>query len=236
MERLQKIIAASGVASRREAERLIAAGLVTVNGIIVKTMGTTAGSEDKITVKSKPLVQAKRIVYLLNKPKGVVCSRTKQADEKIVTEFLPKYPVVYPVGRLDKESDGALLLTNDGSLAHQLMHPSFEHAKHYEVLCKWKDSPGDLQKGIDSLLAGVRLGDGIAKADVASAAASPSGVIHMHITVHEGRTHLVRRMCAYIGLKVTRLTRTRIGTLDLGNLAPGKFRVLTTVEQKALVS
>lgn len=235
MERLQKVIAAAGVASRREAERLILAGEVKVNNLVVTTLGTQVGEDDRISVKDKPLPRVSRIVYLLNKPKGVVCSRVRQKKEKIVTDLLPKHPPVYPVGRLDKDSDGALLLTNDGTLAHQLMHPSFEHQKEYEVLCKWKDRVGEIDRVVQLLLKGVHLGDGLAKADQVSAVGSETGIIHLHITVHEGRTHLIRRMCASVGLDVTRLTRTKIGTIALGNLPSGQYRTLNKEEQAALV-
>lgn len=237
MERLQKLIAAAGFASRREAEKLIAAGKVQVNGETVTKLGTQADpTTDSITVNGKKLAQPHRLVYALNKPRGVVTSRARQAKERIVTDLVPASPAVYPVGRLDKDSEGLLLLTNDGTLAQRLTHPSFEHQKVYEVTAEWrtyKENPdGVLQK----LKKGVKLGDGLAKADSARLLRQKENEIRLEITLHEGRTHIVRRMCAAVGLKVTRLIRVKIGTIELENITSGKYRLLTDTERSALLA
>lgn len=233
MERLQKIIANAGRASRRQAEVLISAGKVTVNGRIVTDLGTKADPETaRITVEGLPIISSAPVVYLLNKPKGVVCSRVQQAKEKLVTELVPNNPPVYPVGRLDRESEGLILLTNQGSLTQRLSHPSFTHPKTYFLVCKFqKGETARTPEWISQqLLKGVRLGDGAAKADKLTVKTLPEQVFTLEITVHEGRKHLLRRMCATIGLEVLLLRRTKFATLKLGNLKPGQYRRLSPTE------
>jgi 23S rRNA pseudouridine2605 synthase len=229
-QRLQKAIAQSGIASRRGAEELIADGKVQVNGHRITEQGTMVGPEDRIHVAGKPLPAPERVVtYLLNKPRGVVCSKAHQGKDTIITELVPDQPAVFSVGRLDKESEGAILLTNDGALAHRLAHPSFVHAKTYRVSVKFEESPikRTPEWVCQHLLAGVKLGDGKAVADTVTAEKRPDDSLILTLTVHEGRTHLVRRMCATLGLKVTRLKRVAIGSLILGPLKPGAYRRLT---------
>ena len=147
-ERIQKIIAASGITSRRGAEQLILDGKVKLNGEKVRVLGTKANPEiDEIKVDGKVLPKhISSITYLVNKPKGVVVSKTRQGDSKSITDLLPLKPAVYPVGRLDKDSEGLILMTNNGELAHKLTHPSFEHKKEYLVTVKWeKDSKKDVE-------------------------------------------------------------------------------------------
>jgi 23S rRNA pseudouridine2605 synthase len=230
MERLQKLIAASGICSRRAAEELILQGKVRVNGAVVRELGTKAGEADVILVNNKPLPKPQTVTYLLNKPRGVVCSMARQADTQIITDLVPPYPPVFPIGRLDKESEGLILLTNDGELANTLTHPKFEHAKEYWVTCRPEvgfTPDYDLIK--TRLLKGVKLGDGDAKADSINIRTEGKKVI-LSITVHEGRHHLIRRMCATQRLDVDRLKRVKIGTLELASLKTGAWRVLTEKE------
>ncbi|MBU6389759.1 rRNA pseudouridine synthase [Patescibacteria group bacterium] len=236
-ERLQKLIAAAGLASRRQAETLIARGQVTVNGTVVTTLGEKADPEtDRITVNGKPLIRAMPTVYAFYKPRGTVCSRAHQGKAPIVTDFLPSDPPVYPIGRLDKESEGLILLTNQGDLANRLTHPSYHHPKEYIVESRWQTAAHQLDpdKIEDRLRKGVKLGDGLARADKITAHPTVSGY-RLTVVVHEGRHHLLRRMCAIIGLDVTRLKRTRIAAISLGSLKPGQYRVVSQTELKRLL-
>ena len=234
MERLQKVLAASGICSRREAEKRITDGRVTVNGKICAVLGSQVDPEhDIILLDDRPLPTPSKVVYLLNKPRGVVCSRVNQGKETIVTELLPDNPPVYPIGRLDKESEGALLVTNDGTLTQFLTHPSFNHSKTYTVTVESK-TPINAEKVTHSLKKGVKLGDGKAAADAVSLLLDSPTNARLTITVHEGRHHLIRRMCASVDLVVKRLVRIKIHTLPLGNLKTGEYRRLTAQEIKKL--
>lgn len=234
MERLQKVIAASGVCSRREAEKRISEGRVTVDGALVTQLGSSVDPTHAIILlDGKPLPAPAKVVYLLNKPRGVVCSRVAQSKEHIVTELVPDNPTVYSVGRLDKESEGALLLTNDGALTHSLTHPSFSQEKTYLVTVE-SAAPIEAATLCLRLEKGVKLGDGKAFADRAQITLFNPTSGRLTLTVHEGRHHLIRRMCATVDLKVRRLIRIRIHTLSLGNLKPGEYRRLTSQEIKKL--
>lgn len=235
LERLQKIIAASGITSRREAEAFIQEGRVKVNGKVVNKLGSKADlSTDLIMVNNKPLPKITGITYLLYKPKGVVSSSKKQKNETIVTELVPPFPTVYPIGRLDRESEGLILLSNNGELAQKLTHPSFLHFKTYEVV-------GSLSKDIEAdsiqrkLLKGVKLGDGLAKADKISASIKEKKV-YLEITIHEGRHHQIRRMCATIGIDVIKLKRVSVSGITLKTLKPGHYRILESEEIQAILS
>lgn len=236
MERLQKVIAASGIASRRQAEVLIQEGRVRVNKKVVREMGVTVDpAVDSIEVNNRPLPKPEQVVYALHKPKGHVTSRLQQGSHKIITELVPPWPPVYPVGRLDKESEGLILLTNKGDLAHQLTHPSFEHAKEYRVRCGFKKSDIDLANAVEKLRKGVKLSDGRAVADQVRVVRQDEEGCELVIVVHEGRHHLVRRMCASVGLSVRRLFRTKIATISVDKLRPGQYRLLTAAEVSKLI-
>lgn len=237
-ERLQKIIAAAGIASRREAEGLIIQGKVRLNGRVVTDLGTKANPlTDTILVNNRPLPKPQTVVYAVNKPRGVVCSRVKQAAEPLITDLVPPYPRVYPVGRLDKESEGLILLTNDGELTLKLTHPSYGHAKEYYVRAAFeKGAEVRTPEWIEhQLCKGIKLGDGKAQADRAKVKLGKQDDLTLDIVVHEGRTHLVRRMCASLGLKVLSLRRTKFGTLSLEHLKPGAYRLLTSQERQSLL-
>jgi len=229
MERLNKVIAQAGLTSRRGADALITEGRISINGAIVRQLGSVVDPVNDIIKVDGVALPVKKITvtYAFYKPRGVVTSTKRQKKEKIVTDFLPSEPPLYPIGRLDRESEGLLLLTNDGDLANTLTHPSFEHEKEYLVTCRPDSSESQLsaEKVAKTLLKGVKLGDGPAKADRVTATQEGSELI-LRITVHEGRTHLIRRMCACVNLSVVRLVRIRIGSFS-PQLKPGAYRKLT---------
>jgi pseudouridine synthase len=235
--RLQKILSGAGVASRRAAERLMAEGRVTVNGDTVRELGTRADPEaDDIRVDGRPIRRATRRIYLLlNKPRGYVTTRFDPEGRPTVLDLmhgLREY--VYPVGRLDYDSEGLLILTNDGDLAAALTHPSHEVAREYHA--RVRGTPDD--HAMDRLSRGVMIdGRRTGRAEVALVA---TGVGQQRdqslisITLHEGRTRQVRRMCEVVGHPVVRLRRVRIGPLTDSVLKPGMARELTPREVAAL--
>ena len=226
-ERLQKLISAAGVASRRQAERLISEGRVKVNGGIA-ALGQSADPEiDEITVSGTPLPAPGQLRYLmLNKPRGYVTTLSDEKGRPSVAELVRGVGTrVYPVGRLDLNSDGLLLLTNDGALAHAVMHPRAEVKKTYRTVVL-----GDVETALPLLRAPMEIdGYRIRHAEVAR-----SGENVLDITIHEGRNRQVRKMCAAAGLRVQRLTRISEGPLRLGGLKPGAWRELTAEELAAL--
>jgi 23S rRNA pseudouridine2605 synthase len=226
-ERLQKILAQAGLGSRRACEELIAAGRVRLNGEVA-TLGTRADPEhDTIEVDGAVLgVRQGLVHYLLNKPAGVVTTASDTQGRPTVVELVPPEPRVYPVGRLDTDTEGLLLLTNDGGLAHRLTHPSFGVEKEYLAEVEGTPSRGALRR----LREGVELEDG----PTAPAKASLVGDHTLRLTIHEGRNRQVRRMCAAVGHPVVRLVRVRIGPLADRRLAPGEWRPLTQREVREL--
>lgn len=232
-ERLQKILAQAGVASRRHAEEIIVAGRVAVNGQVVTELGTKAdGTVDKITVDGKPLQRAeKKLYFLLYKPAGYVTTMKDPEGRPIVTSLLKEVRErVYPVGRLDYNTEGLLLVTNDGVWANRLAHPRHEVEKEYHVRVRGEVS----QAQLDQLAQGVKLEDGMtAPARTARISASEQNS-WFSLTIHEGRFRQVRRMCTEVGLTVVRLKRVRYGCVDLGSLKPGEYRPLKTQEIQQL--
>lgn len=235
--RLQKILSAAGVASRRAAERLMAEGRVTVNGTTVRELGTRADPDsDDIRVDGRPVRRgARRIYLLLNKPRGYVTTRSDPEGRPTVLDLVPGlHDYVYPVGRLDYESEGLLILTNDGDLAASLTHPSHEVAREYHARVRGVPDARALQQ----LSSGVVLdGRRTAPADVALVASNAGqhrDQAVVSITLHEGRTRQVRRMCEAVGHPVVRLRRVRIGPLSDPRLETGMCRQLTPREVAAL--
>jgi 23S rRNA pseudouridine2605 synthase len=226
-ERLQKILAQAGLGSRRACEELIAAGRVSVNGTRAR-LGDRADPEtDTIEVDGAALgVRQGLVHYLLNKPAGVVTTAADPGGRPTVVELVPPEPRVFPVGRLDAATEGLLLLTNDGELAHRLTHPSFGVDKEYLVEVEGTPARGVLRR----LRQGVELEDGVT-APAKVALVDPHT---LRITIHEGRNRQVRRMCSAVGHPVRRLVRTRIGPLADHRLAPGRWRALTQAEVRAL--
>jgi len=231
--RLQKLIAGTGLASRRKAEEMITAGRVTVNGKVVTELGTKVDpGRDHVKVDGKHLSAAQPFVYLmLNKPKHVMSTLDDPEGRPTVKDFLHGVTVrVFPVGRLDFDSEGLMLLTNNGDLAQALLHPKYHVAKTY--LIKVKGVLDD--EKIHALERGVRLEDGVtapAKVVKVSKAESNSW---LEVTIHEGRKHQVRRMMEAVGHPVIKLTRVRMGPLMLGDLPSGSYRFLTDREANRL--
>jgi 23S rRNA pseudouridine2605 synthase len=227
-ERLQKVLATRGWGSRRVCEDLISAGRVTVNGEVAVRGRRVDTDVDHIEVDGVPIgVKPGLVHYLLNKPRGVVTTASDTHGRPTVVELVPSEPRVFPVGRLDADTEGLLLLTNDGDLAQRLTHPS--HGVEKEYLAEVEG--GSVAQGkLRALREGVELDDGMtAPADVSQ---PTPGVLR--ITIHEGRNRQVRRMCDAIGHPVRRLVRVRIGSLHDRSLQPGQWRELTAAELKAL--
>lgn len=237
--RLQKLISMAGVASRRAAEELILEGRVLVNGQVVLTLGTRADpAADDIRVDGRRLRFDTRLRYIvLNKPKGYVTTRNDPEGRKTVMELLRGvHEYVYPVGRLDYETEGLLLMTSDGDLAARLTHPRHEVERVYEAIVLGNPTDDALEK----LRRGVFLdGRRTAPAEVRRGGATGKGLkqtTKLTIALHEGRNRQVRRMCASIGHPVRRLTRLRMGPIGLGDLRPGHWRDLTAKEIEKLKS
>ncbi len=231
-QRLQKIIAASGLMARRKAEEAIQAGRVTVNGLAAR-LGDSADPEtDTILVDGRALPSAEKKVYImLNKPRGVVTSLRDEKGRRDVSELIAEIPErLYPVGRLDLDSEGLLLMTNDGELANRLMHPSNRVEKCYRTWVR-----GERAEEKAALLRRPMEIDGAAvgPAKVELLERLPDGAV-LEITIHEGRNRQVRKMCALAGLSVTRLCRVREGDLRLGRLKSGQWRFLTERELREL--
>jgi len=232
-ERLQKVLAAAGFGSRRVCEDLIAEGRVTVDGEVA-VLGRRVDLETaKVAVDGVPVsVRPGLVYYLLNKPAGVVATANDPQGRPTVVELVPDEPRVFSVGRLDADTEGLLLLTNDGDLAHQLSHPSFGIEKEYLAEVDGKVTAGEVRR----LREGVELDDGM----TAPAKVSLVEPGLLRLAIHEGRNRQVRRMCAAVGHPVARLVRTRIGPLADRRLAPGEWRELTDAEvqglQKAVAS
>ena len=228
-ERLQKVLAAAGVASRRHIEEMIRAGRIRVNGRTARIGQRVRAEEDTVEVDGAVVgLRSDLVHYLLNKPAGVVSTASDPQGRPTVLDGLPAEPRVYPVGRLDMDSEGLLLLTNDGDLARRVMHPSTGCEKEYLVAVEGRVGAGALR----ALRGGVELSDGL----TAPARVSSPQQGLLRITVTEGRNRQVRRMCGAVGLTVTRLVRTRIGPLRDPRLRPGEWRELTRTELRALES
>ncbi len=215
-ERVQKIIAQCGITSRRKAEDLIRQKKVTVNGKVVKIGASADAQKDVICVEGRRVKPESKVYIMLNKPRGFVVTVTEKHDMKTIMDIVKVPEKVFPVGRLDKDSEGLLLLTNDGDFANKVMHPSFNVVKEYEV-------EGDKnfdRHAVDGLLRGVTVEGRRSK--MLSVKASENKAV---VTIHEGRKHIVRKMCALVGIHVVRLRRTRIGKLVL-DLPEGKYKVV----------
>ncbi|HEY5974068.1 MAG TPA: pseudouridine synthase [Geobacteraceae bacterium] len=233
LERLQKLLAQAGISSRREAETLITGGRVSVNGAVVTELGSKADpDQDTITVDGKPVRPVTDKVYiLLHKPAGYVTTLKDPQGRPLVTDLLKEITTrVFPVGRLDYNTEGLLLLTNDGEWSNRLAHPRHEVDKEYHVRVRWMVEEAQLEQ----LRGGVVLDDGpTAPARVRLIKASDNNT-WLSIVIHEGRYRQVRRMCEKVGLSVVRLRRAGYGPLELGSLKPGEFRLLTAAEVQAL--
>ena len=231
MIRLQKFLADCGVASRRKAEVLIEKGEVKVNGKVVTELGTKVDpKKDQVTVKNKPVRPSHHGVLLLNKPRGVICTLSDPQGRRTVSYYLSKnYESYFPVGRLDRDSIGLLILTNDGELAQRLLHPKYEFPRVYRVLVQG-EVPEHVLTAIET---GVRLDDGIAKAKVEYLGIDEEGT-RLEITIKEGRNRIVRRMMEKLRHPVISLKRISHGPFHLGKLKLGEVRKLTEKEYEQI--
>jgi 23S rRNA pseudouridine2605 synthase len=233
MERLQKVIAQAGIASRRKSEELIKDGRVKVNGKVVTELGLKVTSSDKVEVNGIQIEKEEPVYFLLYKPRGVISSVNDEKGRKVVTDFFQHFKErIFPVGRLDYDTSGLLVLTNDGEFANLLMHPKNEIDKVYVAKVKGIPSKENLRK----LEKGIRLEDGKtapARVKLLSADNKKQSAI-VEITIHEGRNRQVRRMFEAIGHDVLKLKRERYGLLTLNGLKTGDARELTPHEVKQL--
>ena len=235
MERLQKFISQAGLASRRAAEKLIQEGRVSVNGKVVTELGVKVEPlKDKVSVDGKIIkTAAKHVYYILNKPKGYLSTAKDDRDRKTVLDLLPDVKErIYPVGRLDNNTEGLLVLTNDGELMNQLLHPKYEIYKTYVVKI---DRTPDEEK-LDRLRAGINLEDGMtAPAKLYVTGRDPlRDLTTLEITIHEGKNRQIRRMFAAIGHDVKALKRIEFAGLTLSGLRRGQYRELTENELRQL--
>ena len=230
-QRLQKILSDRGIASRRRAEELIRGGLVAVNGQIASLGDSADPDTDEITLAGKPIPAARGYIYLmLNKPRGYVTTLSDEKGRPTAASLVADCGQrVYPIGRLDMDSEGLLLFTNDGSFANRAMHPSHEIQKTYQV---WVS--GFSQEGFQRLQEPVVLDGYRIKPPKLRLLSYKNDRAELEITIHEGRNRQIRRMCQMAGMQVTRLKRIREGQLELGSLPLGKWRYLTEEEQKKI--
>lgn len=235
--RLQKVLADAGVASRRKAEEMILDGRVTVDGRVVRTLGTKINPENsEVMVDGEIILQVKTKIYLaLNKPRGILSTLSDPENRPHLGDLLrDRSERLFHVGRLDKDSEGLLLLTNDGEIAHRATHPSFSLPKNYLLELK-----GNVSREVaDAFRQGVELEDGVAKVDKLTVLAGQPGKTIFDVVIHDGRNQILRRMAAATGLTVERLIRIGMGPIKLGELTPGKWREIKGAElislQKAL--
>jgi 23S rRNA pseudouridine2605 synthase len=231
MDRLNKFLAHAGVGSRRHCDDLIRAGRVSINGRPVLELGTQVELGQRVAVDGEPVRSERHVYWLVNKPRGYLCTNHDPARRPLALDLVPHVDQrVYTVGRLDEDSEGLLLLTNDGELAHRLMHPRFGVEKTYLVQVAGSPTRDDLHQ----LLQGVWLSDGHVKAKSIKRLKSQGESTWLRITLSEGKNREIRRMLARLQHKVMRLRRTALGPVELGTLSRGKSRRLSNAELEAL--
>jgi 23S rRNA pseudouridine2605 synthase len=231
--RLQKVLADRGVASRRKAEELIAAGRVRVDGRVVSELGTKLDPGARIDVDGtlvRPTVPKRYVA--LHKPVAIVSSARSERGRASVTDLVRARERLYPVGRLDVDSEGLVLLTNDGAWAERVLHPRYGHEREYDVRVAGEVS----EAAIERLRRGVQLEEGVASADRVEVISRDRDEGRLRLVLRTGWKRQVRRMCAAVGLRVLRLVRVRVGPLALGRLRPGQWRELTAAEVRALAA
>lgn len=231
MERLNKVLAHAGLGSRRHCEELVLAGRVQIDGQPVRDLGTRVGPGQEIRVDGQPVQAEPHVYWLVNKPRGYLCTNYDPAGRPRAVDLVPRvHERVYTVGRLDEESEGLLLLTNDGDLANRLTHPRYGVEKTYLVQVAGRPTRDDLGQ----LLRGVWLSEGHVRARHVKRLRSQGESTWLQIVLNEGKNREVRRMLARLGHKVMRLKRIALGPVHLGHLAPGKARKLAGRELAAL--
>ncbi|UNT96321.1 pseudouridine synthase [Allobaculum mucilyticum] len=234
MERLQKLIAQSGVCSRRKAEELILAGKVKVNGKVVSTLGTKADFSDRITVDGKAITRDEKVYYVLNKPKGCVSTVKDDKDRHTVMDYVPLNVRVFPVGRLDYDTSGVLLMTNDGEFANKMLHPRYHLPKTYEVNLQGTLTDEDIRK----LRKGFTWkGEKFAPAKVFVKDKDPiRDRTFLNLTIYEGKNHQVKKMMEALGHEVRRLNRLSFGFVTTEGLRPGEVRRLKPYDVRKLIA
>ena len=231
MDRLNKYLAHAGVGSRRHCEALIRMGRVSIDTHVVRELATRVAPGQKVTVDGEPIHTEQHVYWLVNKPRGYLCTNHDPSRRPLAVDLVPHISQrVYTVGRLDEDSEGLLLLTNDGDLAHRLMHPRFGIEKSYLVQVAGNPSPDDLHK----LYEGVWLSDGHVKARHVKRLRKQGQSTWLRIVLAEGKNREIRRMLAKLDHKVLRLKRIAIGPLEIGNLKTGKARPLLPQEIKSV--
>lgn len=235
MERLQKVLAHAGIASRRKSEAYITEGRVKVNGQVVTELGTQVGSKDRIEVDGVPIYQEEAVYYLFYKPRGVISAVTDDKNRQVVVDYLTDVPErIYPVGRLDYDTSGLLLLTNDGDFSQKLTHPKHEVDKVYVAKVKGiADNKTLLPVTRGMRIEGKRLAP--ARFDILSVDTKAQSSI-VQLTIHEGRNHQVKNMLKAVGLPVQKLKREKYGELTLAGLRPGEYRKLSKKEVSQLMN
>lgn len=231
--RLQKFLAESGVASRRKSEQLIADGKVRVNGKVAQIGDKVNPKKDTVTVSGKKIVKTKEFTYiLLHKPRGFITTMSDEMDRKCVAELIKDVPArVYPVGRLDRDSEGMLLFTNDGEFANAMTHPTKHVPKTYRVTVR----PSITDEQITQLTTGIVIDDRKTAPAQVRVVTKEEGRVVLEIILYEGRNRQIRKMCEAVGLEVARLKRTAIGSIKLGMLKQGAWRELSDDEVRKLM-
>lgn len=232
-QRLQKVLAQAGVASRRKAEELIASGKVKVNGKVVTEMGIQVSPEDSIQVNNKSIKLESKTVYMINKPMGVLSASSDDRDRKVIVDYINDKRRLFPVGRLDYNTTGLLLITNDGDFAQKIIHPSSNISKEYHVKIRGTLTP----KNIELLENGLRTKETTyAPVKIKNVAIdSEKKITHFDITLYEGKNRQIRKMMEHLHHDVLKLNRFRIGPINLGNLGSGQYRLLTQEEISRLL-